>query len=186
MAVFISAGHNPKGIKTDSGAVANGYVEAEQMVIFRDLVLKHYKSMINSSYKVISDNDDETLKQYLDRIQTGEGSVVIEFHLDAFPSPETSGISVWVGDEADKMDLAFAKELTEIGAKVLGIKNRGIHPEKESFHKKLGLMRENGIVCLVEICPITNKSDMQKFQENKFTLAYKFAQVIKKYEDMIK
>ena len=29
MAVFISAGHNPKGIKIDPGAVGNGFREAD-------------------------------------------------------------------------------------------------------------------------------------------------------------
>jgi len=36
--IFISAGHNPKGIKVDSGAVGNGYTEADLAVEFRNLV----------------------------------------------------------------------------------------------------------------------------------------------------
>jgi hypothetical protein len=34
MTAFISAGHNPKGIKVDPGAVANGLTEANLAVEF--------------------------------------------------------------------------------------------------------------------------------------------------------
>ena len=36
--IFISAGHNPKGIKVDNGASANGYTEADLAINFRELV----------------------------------------------------------------------------------------------------------------------------------------------------
>jgi len=39
MSTFISAGHNPKGIKVDPGAVANGLHEADLTVEFRNLVV---------------------------------------------------------------------------------------------------------------------------------------------------
>jgi len=81
MAVFISAGHNPQGIKKDSGAVANGFHEADLNVDFRNLVLAECKKL---GLKTINDNDSETLGQYLSRIQTGSGSVVLEFHLMNF------------------------------------------------------------------------------------------------------
>ena len=63
MTVFASAGHNPKGIKIDPGAVGNGYHEADLAVEFRDLVIT---ALIAKGVKVIKDNDDERLGTYLE------------------------------------------------------------------------------------------------------------------------
>ena len=86
--VFISAGHTPFGIKVDPGAVGNGFREADLAVEFRDLVIKNCLSL---GLKVIQDKDDERLGDYLDRIKTGSGSVVVEFHFDAAASSSATG-----------------------------------------------------------------------------------------------
>lgn len=180
MSVFISAGHDLK----HPGASANGFFEEKEMIEFRNKVVVNYELMYPGS-KVITDGDNESLADYLKRIQTGDGSVVVEFHLDAFDNPTVSGISAWVGNDADKLDKAFANELCKIGAGVLEVPNRGVFPESESYHKKLGLMRERGTVCLVEIVPITNKADMEKFHQKMNRLAVAFAGIVYKYERMI-
>lgn len=180
MTAFISAGHDLKR----GGARAHGYCEEKEMIDFRNLVINAYKRMYPTS-KVVQDYDYEPLRDYLRRIKTGNGSVVVEFHLDAFRDEAVSGISAWVGDDADKLDIAFARELAHVGAETMGVPNRGIFRESQSFHGKLGLMRESGTVCLVEIVPITNKSDMRKFHKYRDALAFEFARIIKKYEDMI-
>jgi len=179
--IFNSAGHNPKGIKIDPGAIANGYKEADLTVEFRDLVNGELRKM---GAKFISDYDTETLGQYLTRIKTGNGSVVIEYHLDA-ASPSATGTTAIVEKEADRLDKAFAKELSDITSMTLGIRNRGIKSEAESHRGSLGLMREEGIICLLEICFITNKQDMIHYQANKKMLAIRIAQILVKYEKMI-
>ena len=75
MSAFISAGYNTKGIKTDNGAVCGDVVEAKQTILIRDAVVGEYKKNYPTS-KIITDKDDETLAQYLKRIETGNGSVV--------------------------------------------------------------------------------------------------------------
>ena len=56
--VFISAGHNPKGIKVDPGAIGNGYHEANLTVEFRDLVIKQ---CLKLGLKVIQDKYNEIM-----------------------------------------------------------------------------------------------------------------------------
>jgi len=180
--IFISAGHNPKGIKTDSGAVGNGYTEANLAVEFRNLVIGHLKKN-NTPY--VSDNDDERLSQYLERIKTGNASVVLEFHFDASDKPTATGATSLVGIDADILDNAFAKELVEVTSFRLGIKNRGVINEAQSHRGRLGLMRENGIVCLLELCFISNPNDIKAYQENKEVLAKEIAEIVIKYEKMI-
>ena len=180
--IFISAGHNTGGLKPDPGAVANGFTEAKLAVEIRDLTVKELKK--DTSLKVVTDRDDERLGEYLKRIQTGSGSVVLEYHFDA-ASPTATGTTVLIGDDADRLDRAFAKEIVDKTAEVLKINNRGVKPESESHIGKLGLMREQGTVALLEVCFITNKNDLKAFQDNKNTLAVELSKIVKKYEDLV-
>jgi len=180
--IFISAGHNPKGIKIDPGAVGNGYHEADLAVEFRNLVIAELKKK-NAPY--VSDNDDERLGQYLERIKTGSASVVLEFHFDASDKPTATGTTSLVGSDADRLDYAFAKELVEKTAFRLGIKSRGVINESQSHRGRLALMRENGIVCLLELCFISNINDLNAYHENKEGLAKEIADIVIKYDAMI-
>ena len=179
--IFISAGHNNKGIKTAPGAVANGFREADLAVDFRNLVIDELSRM---SIPFISDKDTETLAEYLKRIKTGSGSVVLEIHFDA-AVPTATGTTALVGEDADRLDKAFAKEIADVTAMTLGIKNRGVKSEAESHRGRLALIRKEGIVSLIEICFITNKTDMILYTTNKKMLAIRIAQVLVKYEKMI-
>jgi len=177
MASFISAGHHLK----DSGAIGSGTQENLETIKFRDIVVKLCKDM---GLKVITDDDHETLKEYLDRIKSGDGSVVVEFHFDASGSNAT-GTTCLVGNDADRLDKSFAQELVNASADILKIKNRGVVSESESHRGRLGLMREQGIVALLEICFIDNQSDMTAYRNNTYALASQIATIIQKYENMI-
>ena len=177
MACFISAGHHLK----DSGAVGNGYKENELAIEFRNLVVS---ACLKRGLKVITDKDTETLGEYLKRIETGSGSVVLEFHFDAGPEG-ANGSSVVIGDDADRLDKLFAQELLEVTTSTLGTKSRGVITEAQSHRGRLGLMREQGTVALLEVCFISNKDDMAKFNAKKVELATKIAKIVKKYEDLV-
>jgi N-acetylmuramoyl-L-alanine amidase len=180
--IFLSAGHNSHGIKIDNGASANGYTEANLAINFRELV-EIELNKLHLSY--ITDKDNERLAEYLERIKTGNGSVVLEFHFDAAANTKATGTTSIVGVDADRLDIAFAREIVNATSTILGIKNRGIISEAQSHRGRLGLMRENGIVSLLELCFITNKSDLEKFFKNKFVLAREIAKIIARYESMI-
>ncbi|KIQ22640.1 hypothetical protein RT99_05900 [Flavobacterium sp. MEB061] len=182
MTAFISAGHNPKGIKVDPGAVANGLHEADLTVEFRNLVVEQ---LIKKKVAVITDKDDARLGDYLKSIQTGSGSVVLEFHFDAAVSSTATGTTSLFGSDADRLDKAFAKELVETTSSILGIKNRGALSEKDSHRGSLGLMRKQGIVSLLEICFISNPSDVKAYNDNKKALALSIANIVERYENMI-
>jgi len=180
--IFISAGHNPKGSKPDPGAVANGFHEADLAVEFRNLLVAILRL---KKLEVITDKDDERLGTYLDRIKTGSGSVVLEFHFDAAASSTATGTTVLIGNDSDRLDKSFAKELVECCANTLSIKNRGVKTEAESHRGSLGLMREQGTVALLELCFISNPNDLHQYQKNKITLASKIAEIVERYEKLI-
>lgn len=179
--IFVSAGHNPKGIKVDPGAVANGYTEAGLNVEIRDLVCKELDSV---GAKYIKDLDTETLSQYLQRAETGNASVVLEFHFDAANGIASGSTSI-VEMEADRLDKLFAKELVDSCSSILGIKNRGVKSEADTHRGRLGLMREEGIICLLEIAFIDNIGDVRAYQAKKVELAKAVASILIKYEAFI-
>lgn len=185
MSIFISAGHNSKSktIKQDPGAVnKQGIKEGDLTIEFRDLVCQEL-DLLNAKY--IKDLDEESLSMYLNRVKTGNGSVVVEYHFDSAAIETATGTTGLIEAEADRLDRAFAKELTDTVSNILGIKNRGIITEAESHRGRLGLMREDGIICLVELAFLSNPQDLIKYNLNKKELAKKHAAIILKYENMI-
>ena len=183
--MYISAGHNSKSknIKQDPGAVnKQGIKEGDLTIEFRDLVCKELDLL---KVKDIKDSDEESLSQYLSRIKTGNASCIVEYHFDSASTESATGTTGLIEAEADKLDRAFAKELTDSVAKVLGIKNRGVITEAESHRGRLGLMREEGIICLVELGFLSNPQDLSKYNLNKNKLAKEHASIILKYENMI-
>lgn len=182
--IFISAGHNSQSItvKADPGAInKHGVKEGDLTIEFRDLVCREL-DLLGARYT--TDYKEETLQMYLNRIQTGNGSVVIEFHFDAGPESATGTTSL-IEVDADRLDRAFAKELSDATANILRIRNRGTKSEADTRHKRLALMKENGIICLLELCFITNDEDLKKYNLRKKELARAIAQIILKYEKLI-
>lgn len=183
--VFISAGHNAlsKTIPPDPGAInKHGTKEGVLTIEFRDLVKLELDKL---GVKYISDTEEENLKMYLNRIKPGNASVVIEYHFDAAESEQASGCTAIVEADADRLDKAFAGELVAITAVTLGIRSRGIISEALSHRGRLGLMREEGIICLVELGFITNAYDITAYNVHKHDLAVLHAKIIQKYEIMI-
>ena len=89
----------------------------------------------------------------------------------------------------DKLDHYGAKQFSTITANALGIKKRrsdGTLTEAETPRKSLGLMRENGIELIVEVCFITNPKDMAAFDKNFEALCYGYASIIAELDNLVK
>jgi len=184
---FVSAGHcNVQGPNYAPGAVGvNGRKEADETVKMRNAVVGRLKGMGYTD--IIQDADGETLAQYLFRIKTSTGSMVCEFHFNAGP-PGATGVEVIVEEDADKMDISCAKEIADMISKATGLKKRGkdgVISEKDSHRGRLGLMREEGIVVLVELAFISNADDMARYDKNFETIAHGMAQIIAQYDQLI-
>lgn len=183
--IFISAGHNSKSnsIKKDPGAVnAQGIKEGDLTIEFRDLVKKELALL---GAKFIFDSDEENLGMYLKRIQTGSGSVVIEYHFDSASNSTATGTTALIENEADNNDKHMATEIVNSTAEILGIKNRGVITEAQSHRGSLGLMREDGIICLCELAFLSNFDDLKAYHAHKYELAKKHATILKEYDDLI-
>ena len=176
--LFISAGHH----NNDTGAVnALGVQENNLTIQLRNKVIAILKA---KKMPFINDNDDENLATYLRRIIPGNASVTCEFHFD-MANTKASGSTAIVAQYANKNSIAFADELSSTTAKILGIKNRGVKSETETNRGRLGLMRKDGIVALLEVCFIDNVNDMASYTKNIDALAAAYADILMKYENLI-
>ena len=171
MTIFLFAGHN---LKSDPGAVSGNRTEAREAAKLRKEVAFH---LIQLQANFVTDNDSDDLRQTLAKANTGSGSVVLDLHFNAGPASAT-GVEVLVGDDATAEDMAFAKAVLKATTSALGLRDRGIKRESQTPRKRLGVMREQGRVCLLEVCFISNPSDMAAFDANKVLLAKTLAAIL--------
>lgn len=179
--IFISAGHS----NNDPGAQALGIREADLTKNARDLL-----NSFSNARDVILDKDWQTNQQYQASIHPADGSVVYDLHFNVGP-PSASGTECYVNraDFANKKSLSYrmATEICATTSRILGIGNRGVKPENNSQHSRLGILNLGaGCSVLWEICFITSAMDMQKYQRNKRDLLAEVAKILKKYDDMVK
>jgi N-acetylmuramoyl-L-alanine amidase len=75
----------------------------------------------------------------------------------------------------------MAEKMLSVTCDILGTKNRGIKIENQSQHNRLGMLHcnnKNAIMMLLEVCFVTNKCDVCKYNLNKDILAERLADVI--------
>jgi len=176
--VFPSAGHNIN----DPGAVYNGRKESQEMMCLRTLVVDNMNKL---GHENVPDMDSETASQHQSRIKTGNGSVVCEFHLNASANLTASGTEAIVSNDANALSKAMAKELTDVTAKIMGIKNRGVKPESETARGRIGIVHKAGTTVLLEVCFLSNRTDMAAFDKFKVSLAKAYSDILIKYDNKI-
>lgn len=178
MSIFVSAGHNLK----DPGASGCGLVEAMEAIKIRDKVI----SLIHPGYTIVKDNDNWNLSQTMVQFETGVGSACLDIHFNAAGNPSATGVEVIHPDSPSEDEKYFAKTLSEQLSKIMGIKNRGAKPESETARGRLGMMRENGINLLVEVCFISNPNDVKAYQDNFGAICECMAAILMNMDDKVK
>lgn len=183
--VLISAGHtNVKG--RDRGAVGNGYIEGELAVEFRGMLVKELEKYGVDVYK---DLDNTTLTETIAdfKLKTNSNTIAIDIHWNA-ATPAATGTEVLIPESNSATERSLAKDIADAISRILGIKLRGnykglagVKTEAESHHKKLGFMRLSGETVLIEMCFISNASDMEKYQKNKKELVIEIGAIICNY-----
>lgn len=183
---YLSAGHsNIKGPNHDPGAPGvNGRWEAIETAQLRNRVVQILRDQYRDT-DIVTDIDGESLQQYLNRIKTGSGSVVVEFHFNA-GVPTATGTEMLVELDADRLDILAGRKMAKATSDILGIPMRGVlgvKSEADTRHKRLALMKEEGIVVLAEVCFISNYNDMAKYDLHFEELCQAYARLIHEFED---
>lgn len=172
--VFPSAGHHDR----DPGAVANGFTEMKEMDTFRNLLIEF---LMYRGHRFITDENWENNTQYQSRIKPIKGDVVLDMHLNAAGATAT-GCEVFVSNNAGDKSKAFAKELVDGCACIMGITNRGVKTESQSARGKLGILNKPGTAALIEFCFITNLNDMNAFHSKQMQLVQFVGELLIKYD----
>jgi N-acetylmuramoyl-L-alanine amidase len=165
--IIISAGHGG----TDPGASGNGYIERDLAIELRNLIVAELKAL---GITALTDDDKNALKQTLLwlRGKFTTGDILVDIHWNAAANPEAKGSEVIVPEKASAFELNLAKELLHCFT-VFGFRDRGVKPETETARKSLGWMRPGAENVLIEVCFISNQTDMKLYQANKNGIARK-------------
>lgn len=165
--IFISAGHGAG----DSGAVAGGTTEAQEMILLRDQILPELRSR---GLQVFSVPDDQTLRQTISWInaRASKGDIALEIHADAFDNPGTRGASVfYIAANADRKSHAELLLLALL-RRVPQITSRGAKPDTATGVGRLGFCRDVNITSmLMEIGFLTNPQDRALIQTRRRDIA---------------
>jgi len=177
--IFISAGHsNVSG--QDRGAFANGQSEGVLASELRALIATKLSNIYGITAIVDEDRNalSATLRAF--RNLTQPDSIVVDIHFNA-AAPQATGTEVLVPSPASAFEMTLAGEIAKQTSLILGIANRGVKTELQSHHGRLGWMRLTGENILLEVCFISNASDMQRYVNNSQTLATAIAGVLANY-----
>lgn len=178
--IYLLAGHTPKGLKQDPGAVANGFKEADLTMELRDLIADKLRAM---GYKVHEDDDTHRLQQVLDAINAYDSDIVFDIHFNAGGG---TGVECIVPERSTDLERELASKVNVMISTLLRLKNRGVKGEQLTARKRIAVMRENGINCLLETCFIDNKTDITNYQLRKHDVANELALIIAEFEDKLK
>ena len=176
--IIISAGHGG----TDPGASANGYVERELTIELRNLIIAELKLL---KINPLVDDDKNALAQTLAwlRGKFSGKDILFDIHWNAADNPEAKGTEVIVPDVASQFEKDLGRSLVKIFTD-LGFRDRGVKPEALTARKKLGWMRPAAENVLLEVCFITNPTDMKLYQANKTTIARRIATILANYSKL--
>lgn len=176
--IFLTAGHH----NNDSGAIGNDYKESDLTKEIRDLTLTRIKQL-SPHTKVWADNDNDTLSQVIAKVKAlaTAKDIWVELHFDAASSPTATGATALVATGAREKSKELANDLVSIGSKVLGIRNRGVKTELESNRGRLGMLHTAASSVLYEVAFISNKDDVEAYQDFKLWLSDELARVLIKH-----
>jgi len=177
--IFISAGHSPK----KPGASGNGYKEEMLAIAFRDLLVKE---LTNLGITATIDSNDNALTESINFFKRliSPNSIALDIHWNASSNATATGTETLIPAVYTNFEYELASRLSEAVSKTLNIRTRGangVKTELESHHSSLGWMRLNAENVLMEICFISNKSDMDKYISSRIQLAKNIALILKEY-----
>lgn len=176
--IIISAGHGGK----DPGAVSDKFIERDLAIELRNLIVGELKVL---GINALVDPDRNALRDTLAWIKGKFGSkdILFDIHWNAAGSKEAKGTEVIVPEKASPFEMNISNSILKIFTD-LGFRNRGVKPEGLTARKRLGWMRPAAENILLEVCFITNPTDMKLYQANKLTIAKKMATVLNNYSKL--
>lgn len=184
--IYLSAGHSNVA-ETDRGASGNGFIEGNLTVELRELI---YNELEVLGICAELDKNSNALKETIQFFKNlvSPSCILVDIHWNASSNSKATGTETFIPENYTEFELELAFKLSKCISDTLEIPLRGsvkgklgVKTEVMSARKTLGFMRLTGQNILLEICFISNKSDMDKYQANKQALAKKIAKILYDY-----
>ena len=168
MKFTITAGHS----NVDSGAIGNGFKEAELATELRNIVAVKLREM---GHTVVTDGTGTTNQPLTTAISLiKQSTVAVEMHFNA-ATPTAKGVET-IALPKDKL---LAQKLSQAIAGVLGTSIRGdagFIDQTKSARGRLGYINAGGLI--IETCFISNANEMAIYQAKKWLVASAIAKTL--------
>ncbi|XAI97395.1 hypothetical protein [Leptolyngbya phage Lbo-JY46] len=174
--LICSAGHGG----TDPGASGNGLIERDETIWLRDAICAELDTY---GVKYKKDRNQDALAAtlaFFSRIWKPT-TIAVDIHFNSFPNSQSNGTEVFIPNNATQFekDLAGAvlKDLVQKG----NFRNRGVKTPAQSGRGVLGWFRPNAEQILIEVCFLSNKTDVALWKANKNNIAKAIAKTLSEY-----
>lgn len=186
--IFIEAGHSQK----DPGASGNGYREADLTSELRNMIAIRLKALGIKAVRL--DNDAHDLATVLKEFNPGPDDLLLSLHFNAGP-PTAVGTEAFVRKGTAKTSRAalIARDLVKAVHEVASFPLRsgstslalapGVKAETESPRQRLAILHECPNAVLLEVCFISSRNEILKYQQAKQALVNAISDVLSRYYD---
>ena len=155
--IIINSGHH----KADSGATHKDIIERDECYKVRDALVPILQARGYTVYDVPDDLDLAKSIRWANNVAPRlDSGLAIDIHFNSLSNTSVGGTEAFYGTSETSEKIAAA--LSSGISKALGTRNRGAKPDTQSAVGSLGWIRKTTMwASLVEICFITNDSDME-------------------------
>lgn len=171
MKIYLSAGHSSvRGL--DMGAVGQGFIEGELTEELKTLIANELVALGNDT--ILDSNEMTTgtmVRHFLKKLIGVKDALVVDIHFNASSNSAANGTEVIVRNGASTKEILIGTKLSMIISTALRSKNRGLKYESQTARGSLYLFNIKVPTVLIEICFITNESDMLEYQARKGRIA---------------
>lgn len=173
---ILNIGHG--GIKYDTGACGNGFVEHEWNKDFVNNYVVPECKKLGVEHQVVYQEYYSTLSRKINMLAK-KGDVTLSFHLNA-AGEMANGVEMLYWNKSEKSK-KLAESMQRANLEVTGLRDRKILP-RDYADRGATLLRKTVNPCvIIESGFITSKNDMETLEKNKSELAKSYVLAIKDY-----
>ena len=171
--LYLISGHN--GERT--GASSNYLDEGLETIVLRNLICLNLTRLDFLDFE--TDDDKDNLNTVISKLKqkVKKDDILIDIHFNA-ADPKATGSEVFIPTDYDEVEKELAEKLLNEVTTTLNIKSRGVKVEGLSQHSKLGMLHLPCHTVLLEVCFLTNKSDVYRYKEKRELLAERIAEIL--------
>lgn len=179
--IALSAGHASVAGK-DRGAASGDHIEGN---LAEDLKLRVKHHLALMGVKCSIDPPDSVTKDTVALFKKyfKGNDICLDIHFNSSVKPEAYGTECVIPASYTDFEQDLATALCTYVSAALNTRNRGIITELQTYRKKLMWMTIPAENVLLEVCFVSNKGDMAKYEQRKDEVAQAIASVLYQYRN---